>query len=113
MGCRRCQDKALATLRKQVCQFAALAAVVCHDMTLIDDDDIPTSLLDIMTELGVVLESVDGDDGLVVLLERVLVCRNLRANPVDTDAVESPEGNREPVPHLFLELGQDGFQRDN
>ena len=76
-------------------------------MTLVYDYDIPAGLLDIVTELGVVLEGVYRNDGLVVVVERVLVSRNLRTDLVHAIAVQTDKGNREAVPHLFLELCKD------
>ena len=76
-------------------------------MTLVYDYDIPAGLLDIVTELGVVLEGVYRNDGLVVVVKRVLVSRDLSTDLVHTIAVQTDEGNREAVPHLFLELCKD------
>ena len=76
-------------------------------MTLVYDYDIPAGLLDIVTELGVVLEGVNRNDGLVVVVKRVLVSRDLSTDLVHAIAVQTDEGNRKAVPHLFLELCKD------
>ena len=55
MRCRRGKDQAFATLGKEVRQFSTLTAIIGNDMTLIDNDNVPAGLFDIMTELRVVL----------------------------------------------------------
>ena len=79
---------------------------VGHVVRFIDHDDVPVSLLEIGAVLGVLLQRVDGDDRLVVVVERVVVRRDAAAHTLYADRVKPREGDREAVPELLLELGQ-------
>ena len=104
------EDEALAALSEQRGEVAPLAGTVGDDMALVNDHYVPAGLLDVMTELRVVLQGIDRDDGPVIVLERVLVCGNLRADLVYSVAVQPLEGQGKAVPHLFLELREDGLE---
>ena len=82
-------------------------------MALIDHYDVPMCLLDIVTEHTIVLECVNGYDSLVVVFERVLVCRNLRTDPIHADTVQSDKRNCKTIPHFFLELCKYRLQGDD
>ena len=56
--------------------------------------------------LDVILERIDRNDGLVVLLEWIVVRGDSVANSLNAIAIKSGEGYREPGPELLLELGQ-------
>ena len=73
-------------------------------MGLVDDDHVPACLLQIGAVLRVLLEGVDGDDGLVVVVERVVVGRDAAAHALYADGIEPHQRDGEAVPELLLEL---------
>ena len=84
-------------------------------MRLVDDDDVPVGLLQVVAVLGVLLQRVDRDDRLVVVVERVVAGRDAATHPLDADRVEPREGDGEAVPELLLELREhalDGQHQD-
>ena len=105
------EDKTVALTTQELCQFAAKAVIVGNSMTFVDDDDVPARLLQPGTELSIVLQCVDTDDGLIVEVEGILVHGYLRADAVHPDTVETDERNGKAIPYLFLELRQDALQR--
>ena len=93
----------------------AAGAPVGDVVRLVDDDDVPVRLLQVRAVLGVLLQGVDGDDRLVVVVERVVAGRDATPHPLDADRVEPHEGDREAVPELLLELREhapDGQHQD-
>ena len=85
--CGRGKDEGVALLGKELSQVATQTRVVGHLVTLVDDDDVPVGFLQPCTESAVVLERIDRDNGLVVIVERILVERYLVLNPCHADAV--------------------------
>jgi hypothetical protein len=71
---------------------------------LVDDDQIPPGVFQIVTVLAVALEGIDRDDGAVVVVEWVVVGRDLATDALDAGRVQSGEGDGEAVPKLLLEL---------
>ena len=72
-------DQSIRTARQQLCQFRTLGATPAfsHIMGFVDDDNVPVGLFQMPTVFVVLLESVDGNDRLVVIVERVLVAGNV------------------------------------
>ena len=120
---RRQHDQRVGAAREQPGEAAAqrrppvraAGAPVGDVVRLVDDDDVPVRLLQIRAVLGVLLQGVDGDDGLVVVVERVVAGRYAAAHALDADRVEPRERDGEAVPELLLELRQhalDGQHQD-
>ena len=82
-------------------------------MGLVDDDEVPPCRLKRRPVLPVVLEGVDGDDGLVELVEGVVVQRDAGPDLADARAVDPDERDRKPGPELLLELGEHRLRRDD
>jgi hypothetical protein len=80
---------------------------------LIDDDDVPVALLQVLAEIALLLEGIDGDDRLVEVVEGVGVGGDILADALDAGAVEAGERDGEARPQLLLELGHHALGRDD
>ena len=108
-------DEGVGLPRQQLREAAPQGArtPVGHVVRLVDDDDVPPRLFQIRTVFRVLFEGVDGDDRLVVVVERVVVGRNAAPHPLNADRIQAGEGNREAVPEFLLELGQHALHREH
>ena len=79
---------------------------VSHVVGLVDDDDVPVGLLEVVAVFDVLLERVDGNDRSVEVVERVVVGRNSGTDTLQAGGIQPDEWDREPIPHLLLELAQ-------
>src|SRR6266702_2279517 len=68
------------------------------------DDDVPMGVFEVMAVFGVALQRVDGDEGLVVVVKGIVVCRYLAPDPLKAGGVEQRQRNRKTGPELLLEL---------
>lgn len=89
---------ALTMLGEHLRKVTALAVGITDCMAFVNDDDVPLGLFDIMPELGVVLQRINGDDGLVVILKWILVGWYAALDAVNADAVKTDERNVEAIP---------------
>jgi hypothetical protein len=80
-------------------------------MGLVDDDDVPPRALQIVAVFEVALQGVDRDDGLVVVVERVMVGGNAAAHACKPHGIEPHQRNGKTVPQLLLELREHALQR--
>ena len=79
-SCRE-HDQGIGTGGEALSQPRTLTAVttLCDVVTLIDNDDVPVGLLQIDAVLGVLLESINGDDRFIVVVKRVVIGWNATA----------------------------------
>lgn len=89
---------ALTMLGEHLRKVTALAVGIADRMAFVNDDDVPLGLFDIMPELGVVLQRINGDDCLVVILKWILVGWYAALDAVNADAVKTDERNVEAIP---------------
>ena len=101
----------VALLGKELSEVATQAILVGHLVTLINNDNIPMGLLKPCTKTTVVLQGVDRDDGLVVVVEGILVEGNLILYLGYTHTVETHKGNGKAVPYLLLKLCKNALKR--
>ena len=115
VGSRRQHDQRVRPPGQQAGEPAAerTRAPVRHVVRFVDHDHVPVRLLQVGPVLGVLLERVDGDDRLVVVVERVVVGGNPPPDALDADRVQPRERDREAVPELLLELGQHALERQH
>ena len=73
----RSENHAITMLRQELRQVTALAGVVGHRVAFVDDHNIPSRLLQPRSELCIILQRINGNDGLVVVVKRILVERYL------------------------------------
>src|SRR5690606_40930343 len=75
-------DQGIGAAGQQLRQLGALRAgtTLGDVMCLVDDDDVPVGPLQVAAVFIVLLEGVDGDDRLVVVVEGVVVARNIVAH---------------------------------
>ena len=59
------------------------------------------------------VEGVDGDDRLVVVVEGVVVARNIVANPLQAGGIQPGERDGKAVPHFLLELGHHALEGEH
>ncbi|MOA35510.1 hypothetical protein D3C78_1569650 [compost metagenome] len=85
------QDQGIRALREQLGQAVALGtvALVGNVVSLVDDDQIPPGLFQVVAVFAVTLERIDRDDGAVVVVERVMVYRDIAANALDSGGVQA------------------------
>ena len=62
------------------------------------------------TETSVVLQRINGNNGLIVIIKRILVHGNLTLNLGYSDTIQTDERNGKAVPDFFLELSKDALQ---
>ena len=108
------EDHVVAAVGKLCRETVALRVAVLlrrHVVCFVDDHHVPAGVLKRGLKLVVLLEGVDRDDGLVVVVERVVVGRNVLADALEAGRVETHQRNGETAPHLLLELGHHGLQR--
>ena len=110
MRCGRCKNQRIALLRKELCKVATQTGVVGNLVTLINHNDVPMRLLQPCTETTVVFQRVNGDDGLVVIVEWIFVERYLVLNLGYAYAVKTNKGYGKAVPDFFLKLCKDALQ---
>ena len=79
-------------------------------MALIDNHDVPACFLDIVLKLGIVFQGVYGYDGLIVIVEGILVDREFRFDSGNPVRIQAHQWNGKSIPYLLLELGEDGLQ---
>ena len=89
---------ALTMLGEHLRKVTTLAVGIADRMAFVNDDDVPLGLFDIMPELGVVLQRINGDDCLVVILKWILVGWYAALDAVNADAVKTDERNVEAIP---------------
>ena len=89
------------------------AAALGDVVGFVDDDDVPIGLFQIVAVFDVLLEGVDGNNGAVKMVERVMVGRDTVAHPLQALRVQTGQTNAETVPELLLELGEHGFDRQH
>ena len=82
-------------------------------MRLVDHDHVPAAVFEMDAVVGAGLQGVDGDDGAVVIVERVGVGGNAGADAVDADGIEAHQRDGEARPHFLLELGHHALHRDD
>ena len=111
MRCGREQDEGVGATREQIGQTVALGTVafVGNVVGLVDDDEVPPGLFQIMAVFAVALERIDRDDGAVEVVEGIVVGRNVAANALDAGRVQPGERDGEAVPELLLELAHHAF----
>ena len=95
---------------KELSQLATKTSFIGYRMAFINDDDVPAGLFQPGTELTVILQRIDRDNGLVVVVERILVHRNVHADMIHAGTVETHQWDGEAIPQFFLELGKNTFQ---
>ena len=103
----------VALLGKKLCQVATKTVLVGHLVALVDHYDVPMGLFEPCPEAAVVLQCVDGDDGLVVIVEGILVERYLILYLCHSHAVETHKRYGKAVPYLLLKLGKNTLQGAN
>ena len=111
VGGRREHDERIGLPRQQLRKAAAQGtrSPVGHVVRLVDDDDVPPRLFEVGAVLRILLQGVDGDDRLVVVVERVVIGRDSAAHPLNADGIRAGQGNDEPVPEFLLKLRQHAF----
>ena len=79
-------NQCIAPAGKQICQAGTLGTAVAslgHIMCLIDDYNIPPGVFKMDTVFAVPLDRINGNDGLVIVVERVMVAGQIPANTLD------------------------------
>ena len=72
----RCHDERVGAAGEQIGELGAqreLRTTECDIVGFVDDDDVPIALVRPNPELGVLFQGVDGNDGLVEIMEGVRV----------------------------------------
>ena len=108
-------DERVRTAREQLGETRPqrAGAAVRHVVRLVDDDHVPIRILQVGAVFGVLLQGVDGDDGFVVVVERIVVAGNVAPHPLDARRIEPRERNGEAIPELLLELRKHAFQHQH
>ena len=111
MGCGRQQDQRFRTRGQAFGQPRPLALLgplgpLRYVLALIDHDDVPIGVIQVVAVFAVVLQRVHRDDGLVVVVKRVLVGGDLLPDALDANRIEPHQGDGETRPELLLELHQ-------
>ena len=86
---------------------------MCHIVCFVDDDDIPVALLQVLAVFEVLFERVDGDDGAIKVVKRVVVGRYGVADTLQANRVEPGERDGKALPHFALKLRQHRFHREH
>ena len=92
---------------------AVLACTGRDVVALVDDDDVPPGVLQIVAVLEVALERIDRDDAAVEVVERVVVAGMLLRTRCKTHRIQPHQRDGEAAPPLLLELGQHALERDD
>ncbi|MCY1294429.1 hypothetical protein D9M70_437220 [compost metagenome] len=82
-------------------------------MGLVDDDQVPPGLFQVVAVLAVTLEGIDRDDGPVVVVERVVIGWNVAADALNASRVQPGERDGKAVPELLLELAHHALGGDH
>ena len=104
--------------RQQPCQprptrHPVLMTAGRHVVALVDDDDVPPGVLQVVPVLQIGLEGIDRDDGPIVKVKGVVVAGDGVADPLQSNRIQPHERNREPAPEFLLELSQHALLRDH
>ena len=116
MGRRGGHDQGVGLPGEQLGEFGAqrpTAAADRHVVRLIDHDDVPAAVFEMDAVVGAGLQRVDGDDGAIVVMERIGIGGNAGADAVDAEGIKAHQRNSEPRPHFLLELGHHALHRDD
>ena len=111
MRCGREQHERVGPVGQQPRQPCAArqARLPCpggHVVALVDDDDVPPGVFEVVAVLQIALERVDGDDAAVEVVERVVVGRDAVAHPRQSHRIEPHQRDGEAAPPFLLELGE-------
>ena len=82
-------------------RHAILVASRRHVVALINDDDVPPGVLEVIPVLKVVLEGIDRDDAAVEVVERVVIAGNVVANPRKPTESSRTKGMEKRLHHSF------------
>lgn len=63
--------------------------------------------------LRILLQGVDGNDGFVVVIKRIVIGGDAGADTLNADGVQSHQRNRKPAPHFLLKLGEHTLDSQN
>jgi len=109
--CGRQHDERIGAGRQQAGQPGTLGMLAAfgHVMCLVNDDDVPPGLFEIMPVFDVLLEGIDGDDRPIEVMKWIVVGRQAVAHALQAGGIETHKGNGEAIPELLLELSQHGF----
>ena len=92
----------------------ALAGAALGDVVgFVDDDDVPPGVFEVGAVFAVLLQGVDRDDGPVVVVERIVVRRDVAADALEAGGVKPGERDGEAGPDFLLELGEHRLDRDD
>jgi len=111
---RRKQDQRVRAARQQLGQAGTHGVVSIRDVVaLVDDDDVPGRVFEVVAVLQVALEGVHGDDRAVVVVERIVGGGDPASDAPDAGRVQTHQRDGEAVPELLLELRQHALERDH
>jgi hypothetical protein len=82
-------------------------------VALIDDDDVPPGVFQIIAVLEIVLERIDRDDRAVVVVERVVIAGDAVAHSLQPDRIQPHQRDGKTAPEFLLELGQHALLRNH
>ena len=111
MGSGRGENHRVALLCQELCQITTKTAIISYLMAFVNHNYIPMCFFEPSTETTIILQRINRDDGLVVVVERILIKRNLVLNLCHTKTVQTNQGNGKAIPNFLLELSQYAFQR--
>ena len=82
-------------------------------MSFVNDDNIPVGSFEEVAVFAILFDCVDGDDGLVVVVEGVVIGGDLGADTLQRGGVESGERDGEAGPKFLLKLGEHGLDGEH
>ena len=112
---RRQQDQRVRPRRQQGRHLGphGVGAALGHVVRLVDHDHVPPGFFEMVPVFPVLLDGVDGDDRLVEIVERIVVGRNPRTDPLQAGGIQPDQRNRKTRPQFLLELGHHGLHRQH
>ena len=109
-------NQCIAPAGKQIRQAGTLGTAVAslgHIMRLIDDNNIPAGILQMDTVFTVPLDRVDGNDGFVIVMERIMVAGQIPTDTLNLGGIQADQRNGKTLPHFLLELGHHALDGHN
>ena len=103
----RGEDQRVGLRGEHVGELVVLGAPVDELVRLVDPDDVPADLLEMVAVAGRALQRVDRHDHPVEIGERVATGGDALAHPLDPLAVETDQRDAGAAPQLVLDLVED------
>jgi len=119
MRCCRQHDQRIGTMLQKVGQTithgkrGGIVASGRDIVRFVNNDDIPITFFQVCPVFSVLLECIDGDNGPVKVVERIVICGYAGTHPLYAHGIQARERYRESAPEFLLKLCEHALDRED